>query len=175
VSVFDWNDEKNESLKSVRGVSFEEVVFHIQNGDVLDVLKHPNAARYPNQNIIVLNVEGYVYLVTSVKERGVRFRWNMAVESLVAEGGSIAHVRCVNEEHRKEILRADAYVVALGSYSTRMLAPLGLRLPVYPVKGYSITVPIVDAGKAPESTIMDETHKVAVTRLGDRIRVGGTA
>jgi D-amino-acid dehydrogenase len=56
-----------------------------------------------------------------------------------------------------------------------MLKPLGLRLPVYPVKGYSITVPITHNEKAPQSTIMDETHKVAVTRLGDRIRVGGTA
>jgi D-amino-acid dehydrogenase len=52
---------------------------------------------------------------------------------------------------------------------------LGLHLPIYPLKGYSITVPILDASQAPESTQMDETHKVAVTRLGDRIRVGGTA
>ena len=73
MSSFDWNDEKNEFLKSTRGVSFEEVVFHIQNGDVLDVIKHPNADRYPNQNIIVLNIEDYVYLVPYVKERGVRF------------------------------------------------------------------------------------------------------
>lgn len=73
MSEFDWNDEKNEFLKNVRGVGFEEVVFHIQNGDVLDVIKHPNAARYPNQNIIVLNIEGYVYLVPYMKERGVRF------------------------------------------------------------------------------------------------------
>jgi len=73
VSSFDWNDEKNEFLKSTRGVSFEEVVFHIQNGDVLDVIKHPNADRYPKQNIIVLNIEDYVYLVPYVKERGVRF------------------------------------------------------------------------------------------------------
>jgi uncharacterized DUF497 family protein len=73
VSDFEWNDEKNEFLKSTRGVSFEEVVFHIQNGDVLDVIKHPNADRYPKQNIIVLNIEGYVYLVPYVKERGVRF------------------------------------------------------------------------------------------------------
>ena len=56
-----------------------------------------------------------------------------------------------------------------------MLRPIGIKLPVYPVKGYSITVPIADTAHAPESTIMDETHKVAVTRLGDRIRVGGTA
>ena len=72
MSDFDWNDEKNEFLKSARAVSFEEVVFHIQKGDVLDVIKHPNAARYPNQNIIGLNIEGYVYLVSYVKERGVR-------------------------------------------------------------------------------------------------------
>lgn len=73
MSDFDWNDEKNEFLQSTRGVSFEEVVFHIQNGDVLDVIKHPNPARYPSQNIIVLNMEGYVYLVPYTKERGVRF------------------------------------------------------------------------------------------------------
>jgi uncharacterized DUF497 family protein len=73
VSDFDWNDEKNEFLKSARDVSFEEVVFHIQNGDVLDVIRHPNADRYPKQNIIVLNIEGYVYLVPYVKERGIRF------------------------------------------------------------------------------------------------------
>ena len=73
MSGFDWTDEKNEFLKSTRGVSFEEVVFHIQNGDVLDVIKHANADRYPKQNIIVLNIEDYVYLVPYVKERGVRF------------------------------------------------------------------------------------------------------
>ena len=73
MSDFDWNEEKNEFLKSARDVSFEEVVFHIQNGDVLDVIRHPNADRYPKQNIIVLNIEGYVYLVPYVKERGVRF------------------------------------------------------------------------------------------------------
>ena len=73
MSDFDWNDEKNEFLKSARDVSFEEVMFHIQNGDVLDVIRHPNADRYPKQNIIVLNIEGYVYLVPYVKERGIRF------------------------------------------------------------------------------------------------------
>ena len=70
---------------------------------------------------------------------------------------------------------ADAYVVAFGSFSRKLLAPLGIDLPVYPVKGYSITVPIENAAAAPVSTVMDETYKVAITRLGDRIRVGGTA
>ena len=63
----------------------------------------------------------------------------------------------------------------MGSYSPKLVKPLGIDLPVYPVKGYSLTLPITDAAHAPESTVMDETHKIAVTRLGDRIRVGGTA
>jgi D-amino-acid dehydrogenase len=89
-------------------------------------------------------------------------------------GGAITGV-FTNGPTDAGLLRADKVVLALGSYSPKLLEPVGLRIPVYPVKGYSITVPITDAAGAPESTIMDETHKVAVTRLGDRIRVGGTA
>lgn len=70
---FDWDDGKNELLGKARGVSFEDVVFHIQNGDVLDVIEHPNPSRYPNQKIIVLNMEGYVYLVPYVERAGTRF------------------------------------------------------------------------------------------------------
>jgi D-amino-acid dehydrogenase len=72
-------------------------------------------------------------------------------------------------------LEADAYVLATGSYSPLLLRPLGIALPVYPVKGYSLTLPVVDESVAPVSTVLDETYKVAVTRLGSRIRVGGTA
>jgi D-amino-acid dehydrogenase len=101
---------------------------------------------------------------------GVRFRWNTRIESLQVGGGAITGVHT-----DAGLLKADRVVLALGSHSPQLLAPVGIRIPVYPVKGYSITVPITDAQYAPESTIMDETHKVAVTRLGDRIRVGGTA
>lgn len=73
MSGFDWSDEKSESLEKTRGICFEDVVIHVQNGDVLGVIKHPNKNRYPNQNIIVLDVEGYVYLVPYVKSRGIRF------------------------------------------------------------------------------------------------------
>ncbi|ATU94400.1 hypothetical protein BLM14_21945 (plasmid) [Phyllobacterium zundukense] len=67
-------------------------------------------------------------------------------------------------------------IVALGSYSPLLLKPLGIRLPVHPpLKGYSLTIPITDASRAPESTVMDETYKMAITRLGDRIRMGGMA
>ena len=101
---------------------------------------------------------------------GVKFRFDTTIDGLNHAGGQITGVRT-----SAGTLTADAYLVALGSYSPQLVRPLGIDLPVYPVKGYSITVPITDAKFAPESTIMDETHKVAVTRLGDRIRVGGTA
>ncbi len=101
---------------------------------------------------------------------GVQFRWNTRIEALQVGGGAITGVHT-----DAGLLKADRVVLALGSHSPQLLAPVGIRIPVYPVKGYSITVPITDAQYAPESTIMDETHKVAVTRLGDRIRVGGTA
>ncbi|WP_048441361.1 D-amino acid dehydrogenase [Caenimonas sp. SL110] len=101
---------------------------------------------------------------------GVQFKWGVTISSLRKEGSAITGV-----ETDTGLLQADRYVVALGSYSPLLLRPVGVDIPVYPVKGYSITLPVDDAACAPESTIMDETHKVAVTRLGDRIRVGGTA
>lgn len=104
------------------------------------------------------------------EELGVDFRFNVNIYDFEQRNGRIEGVRT-----DLGTLTADKYVMALGSYSPKLLAPLGINIPVYPVKGYSITVPITDASNAPESTVMDETHKVAVTRLGDRIRVGGTA
>ena len=109
-------------------------------------------------------------LAEMTKALGVQFRFGVNIRSLRSNGADITGV-----ETDAGLVTADRYLLALGSHSPKLLAPVGIRLPVYPVKGYSITVPITDASAAPESTIMDETHKVAVTRLGDRIRVGGTA
>jgi D-amino-acid dehydrogenase len=102
--------------------------------------------------------------------RGVDFRFATKIRALQRGGDRISGV-----DTEAGTIAADAYVVALGSHSPLLLEPIGVRIPVYPVKGYSITVPIRAADGAPESTVMDETHKVAVTRLGNRIRVGGTA
>lgn len=101
---------------------------------------------------------------------GVRFMFNTGIDRIVTDGARVSGVVT-----SAGTLQADAYVLALGSWSSRLVAPLGISLPVYPVKGYSITVPIKDASGAPESTVMDESYKVAITRLGNRIRVGGTA
>lgn len=101
---------------------------------------------------------------------GVTFKYETAIAGLSTDGAAITGVVT-----NKGIETADHYIMALGSYSPLLLRPLGIDIPVYPVKGYSITVPITNASGAPESTVMDETYKVAITRLGDRIRVGGTA
>ncbi|GJD50322.1 D-amino acid dehydrogenase 1 [Methylobacterium crusticola] len=102
---------------------------------------------------------------------GVAFRYGVTVAGLRRDGAGIAGV----VTGHGEVLTADAYVAAMGSYTPALLRPLGIDLPVYPVKGYSLTLPVADPATAPVSTVMDETYKVAITRLGDRIRVGGTA
>jgi D-amino-acid dehydrogenase len=101
---------------------------------------------------------------------GVTFKYGTTVKRLVTEGGKVKHV-----ETSGGIETGDAYVAALGSYTPLLVRPHGIRTQVYPVKGYSVTVPIVDEDGAPVSTMMDEKSKVAITRLGDRIRAAGTA
>jgi D-amino-acid dehydrogenase len=109
-------------------------------------------------------------LAAEAAKLGVKFMFNTSIDRLVAEGERITGVVT-----GAGLLQADAYVASLGSWSPRLLKPIRISIPVYPIKGYSITVPIVDADGAPISTVMDESYKVAITRLGDRIRVGGTA
>lgn len=112
-------------------------------------------------------------LAAMAEKLGVKFRYGVSIDALNLSAAKtekqITGVRCADE-----VVTGDAYVVALGSYSTNFLRGI-VDIPVYPVKGYSITVPIIDAAKAPVSTILDETYKIAITRFDDRIRVGGMA
>ncbi|WP_419728062.1 D-amino acid dehydrogenase [Lichenicola sp.] len=101
---------------------------------------------------------------------GVRFRFGVGIERLLHSPDLIESVQTTEGP-----VLADAYLVAMGVHTARLLRPLGLHVPVYPVKGYSLTIPLTDPARAPVSTVNDETYKVAMTRLGDRIRVGGTA
>jgi len=101
---------------------------------------------------------------------GVQFRFNVGIDRIVADGSRVTGIAT-----REGLLQADAYVAALGSWSQQLLRAVGIAIPVYAVKGYSITVKIADEAGAPVSTVMDESYKVAITRLGNRIRVGGTA
>lgn len=109
-------------------------------------------------------------LADRAAKRGARFRYGVTIEGFERRNDRISGVRT-----KQGVETADAYVCALGPYAPILLREIGIRLPIYPIKGYSITVPVTDDAAAPQSTLMDETHKVAITRLGDRIRVAGQA
>lgn len=110
-------------------------------------------------------------LAKTSKAMQVEFRNGVTIKGLLTDKGKISGLDTVDHG----IVKGDAYVMALGSYSPRLLRPIGIDIPVYPMKGYSITMPVLKDEDAPVSTVMDETYKVAITRLGDRVRVAGTA
>lgn len=109
-------------------------------------------------------------LADMAKELGVKFRFNHSIDRFEYQNGEIKGV-WINGQ----LETADAYVVSLGSYTTAMLKPIGIDVPIYPLKGFSLTMPIADESKAPQSTVLDESYKVAITRFDDRIRMGGMA
>jgi len=105
-----------------------------------------------------------------LQTQGVTFRMSTTVLGIETAGGTISGIRT-----DAGVLQADAYVLACASASVALAKPLGLPLPIYPVKGYAITVPVIDADAAPRSGVMDEYYKVAITRMGSHIRAAGTA
>ncbi len=108
------------------------------------------------------------------RAQGVAFRYDTTVARLIAAGGSLAGA-WVKAADTTELLSADAYVIALGSYTPLLLRPLGLNLPVYPAKGYSATVPLTQDSVAPSVALTDDGHKLVFSRLGQRLRIAGTA
>jgi D-amino-acid dehydrogenase len=114
------------------------------------------------------------HMAQKARDLGVQFKHDVEIDQLLHDGHRITGVRVLTPQG-PEVRLADAYVLALATYSRAMVRELGLDLPVYPVKGYSLTLPIHNAEAAPRSTVLDETYKVALTRFDDRIRVGGMA
>ena len=112
-------------------------------------------------------------LAKACEEKDVRFRYGVQVERLVANSQTVESVVLRTESGQQEILDADAFVISAGCWSGELVGPLGLKLPIYPIKGYSITVPLKNPDNAPASTIHDDNYKVVSTRLGDRLRATG--
>ncbi|CAG2140500.1 D-amino acid dehydrogenase [Cupriavidus yeoncheonensis] len=112
-------------------------------------------------------------LAAMAETLGVKFLYNRSINNLMTQGDAVTGAVVDGEP-----MAADLVVVALGSWSAQLVKPFlhGMsNLPVYPLKGFSITVPMTDAARSPVSTVLDETYKVAITRFEDRIRVGGMA
>ncbi len=106
---------------------------------------------------------------------GVSFLFGKTVEGFDVEKSEIKGVRVCDLEGRKEIITADAYLVCLGSYSPVLLRGLGIHIPVFPVKGYSVTIPIENPQHAPQVSVTHQSFKIACSRLGLRLRAAGTA
>ena len=111
-------------------------------------------------------------------EGGIEFRYNTTITRLLTEGGKsagkVSGVEVIDSVGRHQVLRADAFVIALGSFSAPLLAPLGVRLLIYPGKGYSATYRVTDPAAAPTVSLTDDGHKLVLSRLGARLRVAGT-
>jgi len=121
-------------------------------------------------------------LVKACEAAGVGFLMSHTITALREAGGEIEHVEATDIEGRFQRIKGDAYVLALGSLSPMAAAPLGIRLPIYPAKGYSVTMPVKDAGKAHQVSLTDDEFKLVFSRYtstedgrGDRLRVAGTA
>ena len=114
-------------------------------------------------------------LATLCAGNGVRFEHGARIESIVRQNDRIDAMAVRREDGRRESVRADAYVVCLGSYSARLVRPLGISLAIYPAKGYSVTMPVKSPTAAWTVSLSDEGHKLVFARLGDRLRVAGTA
>ncbi|GBG02245.1 D-amino acid dehydrogenase small subunit [Azospira sp. I13] len=109
-------------------------------------------------------------LAEKAAARGVQFRYGCTIEKIAVAGGQVAGVVAGGD-----LLLADAYVVALGSYSPHLLQGTGVAAPIYPGKGYSATIPLGPDSVAPSVSLTDDERKIVISRLGDRLRVAGTA
>jgi D-amino-acid dehydrogenase len=114
-------------------------------------------------------------LVKRCEADGVQFLLSHTVTALREAGSKIDHVEATDSEGRFQRLRADAYVLAMGSLSPLYAQPLGISLPIYPAKGYSVTMPVKDASMAHQVSLTDDEYKLVFSRLGDRLRIAGTA
>ena len=108
-------------------------------------------------------------------DRGVRFLMSHTVTALRVAGAKIDHVEATNADGRFQRICGDAFVLALGSVSPLFAAPLGIRLPIYPAKGYSVTMPVKDESRANQVSLTDDEFKLVYSRLGNRLRIAGTA
>jgi len=119
--------------------------------------------------------DAYLYttrLAEACRELGVTFRFGATISGFESRGGEVTGVRLRGEDG---LVQADVFVLALGSYSPLLARGLGLNIPVYPVKGYSVTLPVEDSDKAPTISIADAEKKISMSRLGDKLRAAGTA
>ncbi len=178
LQLFRTQKQVDAAYKDIKVLKADGVPFEVLDADACVKAEPglaPNRAKFTGGLRLPGDETGDCFKFTNsladmAKAAGVTFHFGTRIDRLEKDGAKIAAVHTSRGR-----IAADAFVLALGSYSPMMARPFGMRLPVYPVKGYSITAPIIDEARAPVSTIMDESYKIAITRLGNRIRAGGMA
>jgi D-amino-acid dehydrogenase len=116
-----------------------------------------------------------VNLAKLSEDKGVKFRYGVRVQAIRMAGEKVAGIEIANEEGGYEIIKGDAYVMAMGSFSPLLLQEIGINALIYPAKGYSATLPILKPEFAPQVSLTDDEYKLVFSRLGDRLRIAGTA
>jgi len=178
LQLFRTQRQMDDSAKDIAILKTYGVPFELLDRDGC-ILAEPGLAQSREKLVGGLRLPnddtGDCYKFTSslaawLEKNGVRFRYGVHAEALRQEGDAVKSIQTSDG-----VVTADVFIAALGSYTPKLLKRLRIRVPVYPIKGYSITAPVSDAARAPVSTLLDETYKIAITRLGDRIRVGGMA
>lgn len=147
----------------------QQGILNVEPGLKDSVHKLAGGLRLPNDET------GDCYLFTNrltelTKEMGVEFKFNETIEDILVEHNKIIGIKANGVVHT-----ADIFVDCLGTYTPFLLKKIGIKAPIYPLKGYSLTAPITNSDGAPTSTILDETYKIAITRFDERIRIGGMA
>ncbi|MET0279696.1 MAG: D-amino acid dehydrogenase [Steroidobacteraceae bacterium] len=169
-----------EPARIMREIGVERRVIDVDEVLRIEPALAASRARLAGATYTSQDESGDVHLFTTrlavlCAVQGVQFRYGVRVQRLLGEGGAMRGVEISDEEGAYRTLHADAYVLALGSYSRDIAASAGVHLDVYPVKGYSATLPVLDAERAPQVSLTDDEYKLVFSRFGERLRIAGTA
>jgi D-amino-acid dehydrogenase len=164
----------------MRAYGLERDVKSVDQAIAIEPALAPSRSKIVGATYTPTDESGDAYLFTVrlaalAEARGAAFAMGRTVERIVADGGSVTGVVVRDALGQVQTLVADAYVLALASYSPLLAREIGLTLPIYPAKGYSATVPIADASRAPRVSLTDDGAKIVFSRLGERLRIAGTA
>jgi D-amino-acid dehydrogenase len=164
----------------MRAYGLERDVKSVDQAIAIEPALAPSRSKIVGATYTPTDESGDAYLFTVrlaalAEARGAMFAMGRTVERIVADGGSVTGVVVRDARGQVQTLVADAYVLALASYSPLLAREIGLTLPIYPAKGYSATVPIADASRAPRVSLTDDGAKIVFSRLGERLRIAGTA
>ena len=156
-----------EACDAARCVAIEPALAHARHPPVAGIYAADDESGDAHAFVMALTAR--------LEKEGVQFRFNTTVTGIDHLGGLVEGVRVVDSADQESRLEASSYVMCMGSYSPQLAATLGEKLPIYPVKGYSVSLPIVDPARAPQVSLTDEERRIVCSTFENTLRVAGTA